>query len=154
MASGAPSGPCSHKPHALDFVRWHPLNLLGGNLCTIEHKICLLVGSGGDAGSYRHPRRAMRTLEHKETADERYDTLSPWHGRPSRAGHHRRRAFRPSRGGSGHRLRDDPGPPSLHARRHASLPSLHPNRTAITNCLVENIDHLSPACRTVIASRR
>ncbi len=29
-----------------------------------------------------------------------------------------------------------------------------PNRTAITNCLVENIDHLSPACRTVIASRR
>ena len=29
-----------------------------------------------------------------------------------------------------------------------------PNRTAITNCLVENIDHLSPACRTVMASRR
>lgn len=49
---------------------------------------------------------------------------------------------------------------TIHDRQACTPDVMHlcrafiPNRTAITNCLVENIDHLSPACRTVIASRR
>jgi hypothetical protein len=29
-----------------------------------------------------------------------------------------------------------------------------PNRTAITGCLIDNIERLSPACRNVMVSRR
>ena len=54
----------------------------------------------------------------------------------------------------------DTGSETIQDRRACTPDVMHlcrafiPNRTAITNCLVENIDHLSPACRTVIASRR
>jgi hypothetical protein len=54
----------------------------------------------------------------------------------------------------------DTGTETIRDRRACTPDVMHlcrtfiPNRTAITNCLVENIDRLSPACRTVIASRR
>lgn len=54
----------------------------------------------------------------------------------------------------------DTGSETIQDRRACTPDVMHlcrafiPNRTVITNCLVENIDHLSPACRTVIASRR
>jgi hypothetical protein len=54
----------------------------------------------------------------------------------------------------------DTGSETIQDRRACTPDVMHlcrafiPNRTAITNCLVENIGRLSPACQTVIASRR
>ncbi len=54
----------------------------------------------------------------------------------------------------------DTGSETIQDRRACTPDVMHlcrafiPNRSAITTCLVENIDRLSPACRTVVASRR
>ena len=54
----------------------------------------------------------------------------------------------------------DTGSESAHDRQACTPDVMHlcrafiPNRDAITNCLVQNIDHLSPACRTVMARNR